>query len=72
VTHDRVVEQVAKSVGYLKGDLPAAQLFSAEAEALVPRCDFLVTRETILKKLVTSERPQIVTPEELVVQLRAA
>jgi predicted nucleic acid-binding protein len=126
-------------VGYLQGDVPSAQLFSAEAEgrirfavnaivlqelllaadatgrpeferirdhlrvlpvdfakaeALLPRvralrnrlahsndililssadeCDFLVTKDAILKNLVTAERPQVVTPEELVVQLRAA
>ena len=126
-------------VGYLHGDPPVAQLFSAEAEgrirfavnpivlqelllaadaagrpeferirdhlrvlpvdfakaeALLPRvralrdrlahsndililssadeCDFLVTRDVILKNLVTTERPQVVTPEELVVQLQAA
>ena len=35
-------------------------------------CDFLVTRDAVLKKLVTSERPRVVTPEELVTQLRAA
>jgi len=35
-------------------------------------CDFLVTRDTLLKTLVTAERPQVVTPEELVTQLRAA
>jgi len=126
-------------IGYLHGDLSAAQLFSAEAdgrirfavnpivlqelllaadgagrpefeqirdhlrvlpvdfgkaEALLPRaralrnrlahsndllilssadeCDFLVTRDVLLKSLVTSEKPQVVTPEELVSHLLAA
>ena len=126
-------------IGYLHGDLPAAQLFSAEAdgrirfavnpivlqelllaadgagrpefeqirdhlrvlpvdfgkaEALLPRaralrnrlahsndllilssadeCDFLVTRDVLLKSLVTAEKPQVVTPEELVSHLLAA
>ena len=36
------------------------------------KCDFLVTRDAVLKNLVTSEKPQVVTPEELVTQLRAA
>src|SRR6266566_9503671 len=35
-------------------------------------CDFFVTRDAILKTLVTAEKPQVVTPEELVTQLRAA
>jgi predicted nucleic acid-binding protein len=35
-------------------------------------CDFLVTRDQLLKELVTSEKPQVVTPEELVTHLRAA
>jgi predicted nucleic acid-binding protein len=35
-------------------------------------CDFLVTRDAALKTLVTSEKPQVVTPEELVNRLRAA
>lgn len=35
-------------------------------------CDFLVTTDAVLKKLVTSEKPQVVTPEELATQLRAA
>lgn len=126
-------------IGYLRGEPPALQLFSAEAngrirfavnpivlqellldadaavrpefdrirdhlrvlpvdfakaEALLPRvralrnrlahsndvlilssadqCDFLVTRDKLLKNLVTAEKPQVVTPEELVTRLRAA
>jgi predicted nucleic acid-binding protein len=35
-------------------------------------CDFLVTRDTLLKALVTAEKPQVVTPEELVTRLQAA
>lgn len=35
-------------------------------------CDFLVTRDALLKSLVTAEKPRVVTPEELVTQLRAA
>jgi hypothetical protein len=35
-------------------------------------CDFLVTRDALLKNLVTAEKPQVVTPEELVTHLRAA
>ena len=36
------------------------------------QCDFLVTSDTDFKNLVTAEKPQVVTPEELVAQLRAA
>lgn len=36
------------------------------------KCDFLVTRDAMLKKLVTAEKPRVLTPEELVTQLRAA
>jgi len=35
-------------------------------------CDFLVTSDILLKTLVTAEKPQVVTPEELVAHLRAA
>jgi predicted nucleic acid-binding protein len=35
-------------------------------------CDFLVTRDTLLKNLAGTEKPQIVSPEELVTRLRAA
>ncbi len=35
-------------------------------------CDFLVTTDLLLKNLVTAEKPQVVTPEELVTHLRAA
>jgi predicted nucleic acid-binding protein len=35
-------------------------------------CDFLVTSDVLLKKLVTSGKPRVVTPEELATQLRAA
>ena len=35
-------------------------------------CDFLVTRDALLKNLVPAGKPQVVTPEELVVQLLAA
>jgi predicted nucleic acid-binding protein len=35
-------------------------------------CDFLVTRDELLKTLVTAGRPQVVTPEELVTHFRAA
>ena len=35
-------------------------------------CDFLVTSHAALKTLVTAEKPQVVTPEELVSRLRAA
>ena len=35
-------------------------------------CDFLVTQDADMKKLATAERPRVVTPEELVTQLRAA
>ncbi|HMD97026.1 MAG TPA: type II toxin-antitoxin system VapC family toxin [Terriglobia bacterium] len=35
-------------------------------------CDFLVTRDKLLKNLVTTEKPQVVTPEELVTRLKAA
>ena len=35
-------------------------------------CDFFVTRDQLLKTLITAEKPQVVTPEELVKQLRAA
>jgi predicted nucleic acid-binding protein len=35
-------------------------------------CDFFVTRDKVLKTLITAEKPRVVTPEELVEQLRAA
>jgi predicted nucleic acid-binding protein len=35
-------------------------------------CDFLVTRDTLLKGLVTTDKPRVVTPEEFATQLRAA
>jgi len=35
-------------------------------------CDFLVTRDSLLKNLVETEKPQVVTPEELVTHLLAA
>ena len=35
-------------------------------------CDFLVTRDDLLKTLVTAGKPQVVTPEELVTHLLAA
>jgi predicted nucleic acid-binding protein len=35
-------------------------------------CDFLVTKDVLLKNLVSTEKPQVVTPEELVTHLRAA
>jgi predicted nuclease of predicted toxin-antitoxin system len=36
------------------------------------QCDFLVTSDADFKNLVTDEKPQVVTPEELVAQLLAA
>ena len=36
------------------------------------QCDFLVTRDVLMKNLITGEKPQVVTPEELVTRLRAA
>jgi len=35
-------------------------------------CDFLVTRDALLKNLVLAGKPRVVTPEELVTHLRAA
>lgn len=35
-------------------------------------CDFLVTRNALLRTLATAEKPQVVTPGELVTHLRAA
>jgi predicted nucleic acid-binding protein len=35
-------------------------------------CDFFVTRDELLKTLVTAEKPLVVTPEELVTHLQAA
>lgn len=35
-------------------------------------CDFLVTRDTLMKSLVTADKPQVVTPEEFATRLRAA
>jgi predicted nucleic acid-binding protein len=35
-------------------------------------CDFLVTSDALLKNLVTADKPQVVTPEELVAHLIAA
>lgn len=36
------------------------------------QCDFLVTSDADFKSLVTEEKPRVVTPEELVIHLRAA
>jgi predicted nucleic acid-binding protein len=36
------------------------------------QCDYLVTRDALFKLMVTAEKPQVVTPEELVTRLRAA
>ena len=80
-------EQIRDHLRMLPVDFAKAEALVPRAKALRNRlvhandililssadgCDFFVTKETILKKLVTSERPQVVTPEELVVQLRAA
>ena len=35
-------------------------------------CDFLVTRDRLLKDLVTGDKPQVVPPKELVARLRTA
>jgi predicted nucleic acid-binding protein len=35
-------------------------------------CDFFVTSDGVFRKLVISERPEVLTPEELVAHLRAA
>ncbi len=35
-------------------------------------CDFLVTRDKVLKDLVADEKPQVVTPKQLVARLLAA
>jgi hypothetical protein len=35
-------------------------------------CDFLVTNNELLKRLVTAGKPQVVTPEELATHLVAA
>jgi predicted nucleic acid-binding protein len=35
-------------------------------------CDFLVTRDKVLGNLVTDDKPQVVTPRQLVARLRAA
>ncbi len=35
-------------------------------------CDFLVTSDTLLKKLANAGKPQVVTPEELITYVRAA
>jgi predicted nucleic acid-binding protein len=35
-------------------------------------CDYLVTKDPVLKTLVTREKPQVVTPEEMLAQLLAA
>jgi predicted nucleic acid-binding protein len=35
-------------------------------------CDFFVTRDALLKALVTAGKPQVVTPEELITHLQAA
>ena len=35
-------------------------------------CDFLVTRDVGMMNLTPDDKPQVVTPEELIIQLRAA
>jgi len=38
----------------------------------VDDCDYLVTRDALLKILAEAEKPQVVTPEELAIRLEAA
>lgn len=35
-------------------------------------CDFLVTKDSLLKKVASTEKPKILTPEEFAIHLRAA
>jgi predicted nucleic acid-binding protein len=80
-------EQIRDHLQVLPVDLAKAEALVPRARALGNRvahpneilivssadeCDFLVTSDALLKGLVTAEKPQIVTPEELVAHLRAA
>jgi predicted nucleic acid-binding protein len=80
-------EQIRDHLRVLPIDLAKAEALVPGARALGSRlvhtndililssadeCDFLVTSDVLLKNLVTAEKPQIVTPEELVAHLRAA
>lgn len=80
-------EQIRDHLRVLPIDLAKAEALVPRARALKNRvahpneilivssadeCDFLVTSDALLKDLVTAEKPQVVTPEELVAHLIAA
>jgi predicted nucleic acid-binding protein len=80
-------EKIRSHLRVLPVDIAKAEAFLPRVRALRNRlahsndllilssaeeCDFLVTRDALLKTLVTSDKPQVVTPEELVTQLQAA
>jgi predicted nucleic acid-binding protein len=80
-------EQIRDHLRVLPIDLAKAEALIPRARALRNRvahpneililssaadCDFLVTNDALLKNLVTSDRPRVVTPEELVARLKAA
>jgi predicted nucleic acid-binding protein len=80
-------EQIRDHLRVLPLDLAKAEALVPRARALKNRvahpneilivssadeCDFLVTSDALLKDLVTAEKPQVVTPEELVAHLVAA
>jgi len=80
-------EQIRDHLRVLPVDLAKAEALVPRARSLRNRlahsndilivssadeCDFLVTSDLLLKGLVMAERPQVVTPEELVARLRAA
>jgi predicted nucleic acid-binding protein len=80
-------EQIREHLQVLPLDLAKAEALIERVRALRNRlihsndllilsnaeeCDFLVTRDARFKNLVTKEKPEVVTPEELVTQLRAA
>lgn len=80
-------EQIRDHLRVLPIDLAKAEALVPRARALRNRvahpneililssadeCDFLVTSDALLESLVTGDKPQVVTPEELVAHLIAA
>jgi predicted nucleic acid-binding protein len=79
--------EVIRDLKVLPVDFARAEALVPKARALMNRglhsndilivssandCDFLVTRGTTLKNLVAADKPEVITPEELVSRLRAA
>ena len=80
-------DRIRDNLRILPADLPKAEALLTRVRNLRNRvvhsndllilssadeCDFLVTRDERLKNLMKNDKPQVVTPEELVTRLRAA